>query len=317
MSFSWKKLDKPFFALAPMEGATDTVFRQIIASCGRPDVFFTEFTNCEGILSPGFEKVAVRLKYSEFERPIIAQIWGTNPESFYRVAQKLSEMKFDGIDINMGCPERAVIKHGACSALINNPKLAKEIIDATRSGAGSLPLSVKTRIGFKTIEIDPWIGFLLEQKLDALTVHFRTQKEMSLVPAHWEEAARVVALRNKLSQNTILIGNGDVLTKTHGRKLSKLYGLDGIMIGRGVFHNPYVFNEDIDYENLTKKEKLELLIRHLDLFEKTWGDNNKSYPPLKRFFKIYIQGFEGAGDLREKIMKTNSIKEAREVLQGL
>ncbi len=315
MSFAWDKLPKPFFALAPLEGATDTVFRQIVSDCGRPDVFFTEFTNCEGLLSKGGKHVGKSLRFTKKELPLIAQIWGTNPESFFKVSKLLVEMGFDGIDINMGCPERTVVRHGACSALIQNKELAKEIIEATKKGAGNLPVSVKTRIGFKTIATEEWIGFLLQRDLDALTVHFRTQKEMSKVPAHWEEAEKVVKLRNKLSPKTIIIGNGDVLTKKQGVMLAKRYNIDGIMIGRGVFQNPYVFNEKVDYKIMPKEDKIELLRKHLNLFEETWGTEDKrSYPPLKRFFKIYIQGFDGASELRDKIMETSSIEESRKIL---
>lgn len=322
MKFSWGNLPKPFFSLAPMEGGTDTVFRQIVMSCGKPDVMFTEFTNCEGLLSKGGNEVGKRLIYSHDEHPIIAQIWGAKPESFYKVAQLLVEMGFDGIDINMGCPERTVVAHGCCSALIENPTLAAEIIQATKEGAGILPVSVKTRIGFKDIQTEKWIGFLLVQNLYALTVHFRTQKEMSLVPAHWEEALKISTLRDQISKTTILIGNGDVLTVKEGKEKALQYGLDGIMIGRGAFHNPYVFDDSIDYASQTKEQRIILLKKHLGLFEKTWTQTHplsekgytRSYPPLKRFFKIYINGFEGAADLREKLMRTNNVDEAKAVL---
>jgi tRNA-dihydrouridine synthase len=316
MHFSWQQLKKPFFVLAPMEGGTDTVFRQIVMSCGKPDAVFTEFTNVEGLLSKGKEEVGKRLLFAKNEHPIIAQIWGITPSAFYEAARQVSQMGFDGIDINMGCPERTVVKHGACSALIENPSLAKEIIKAVKKGAPNLPISVKTRIGFKTIQTEEWISFLLKQNLDALTVHFRTQKEMSNVPAHWDEAKKVVFLRGKISPKTIIIGNGDVETKKEGLSLSKKYKLDGIMIGRGVFHNPYVFNERINYEAQTKKQRIKLLIKHLDLFEKTWKEKQK-YAPLKRFFKIYISSFEGAADMREKLMLTQNTTEARKVLKNL
>lgn len=325
MQFSWSNLKRPFFVLAPMEGGTDTVFRQVVSSCAKPDVMFTEFTNCEGLLSKGRQEVGKRLLFTEGERPLIAQIWGIKPESFFKVAQELSEMGFDGIDINMGCPEKTVVSHGCCSALIENPSLAQEIIEATREGAGSLPVSVKTRIGFKTIKTEEWIGFLLHQNLPALTVHFRTQKEMSLVPAHWEEAEKVIQLRNKISPNTIIIGNGDVLTREQGKALAKQYNVDGVMIGRGIFHNPYVFDSNNTFAIQTKEERVKLLKQHLMLFERTWKNENplsersyqKSYPPLKRFFKIYIQGFDGASDLREQLMTTESIEEARDILNTI
>lgn len=322
MKFSWQSLKKPFFALAPMEGGTDTVFRQIIASCGRPDVMFTEFTNVEGLLSSGRQEVERRLFFENLEKPLIAQIWGKNPDAYYQVSKQLKGDGFDGIDINMGCPERTVVKNGCCSALIENQPLAKEIIEAVRKGSDGLPVSVKTRIGFKTIETERWIGFLLEQNLDALTVHLRTQKEMSNVPAHWEEARKIVKIKKQKGKSTILIGNGDVFNLKQGRELSNKYDLNGIMIGRGAFYNPYVFDEFVDYETQTKEQRIELLKKHLNLFEKTWLEKykvddttyKKLYPPLKRYFKIYISGFEGASDLRVELMQTKSINEVKAVL---
>lgn len=318
MSFVWSNLPKPFFALAPMEGGTDTVFRQIVISCGRPDVVFTEFTNVEGLRSKGKEEVGKRLIFDKKEHPIIAQIWGITPSAFYEAAETVAKMGFDGVDINMGCPEKTVVKHGACSALIENPKLAGEIIKAVKKGLQSagrrIPVSVKTRIGFKTIKTGEWITFLLKQNLDALIVHFRTQKEMSNVPAHWEEAIKISRIRDQESIKTVIIGNGDVETKRGGLALANKYELDGIMIGRGAFHNPYVFNEKINYEKQPKEQRIKLLVKHLDLFENTWKEKRK-YAPLKRFFKIYINGFEGAADLREKLMLTQNIEEARKILK--
>lgn len=312
MKFSWRNLRRPIFTLAPMEGATDTVFRQIIASCAPADVYFTEFTNVQGLLSKGNKQVSQRLKYSEKEKPIIAQIWGTDPWSFYESAKLISKMGFDGIDINMGCPEKSIVKRGSCAGLIRNPNLAKEIIDKTREGAGNLPISVKTRLGFTNIELS-WMEFLLKQNLDALIIHLRTRKEMSKVPAHWEQAKDIVRLRDKINPNTTLIGNGDVENVYEGLEKIKQTGLDGIMIGRGVFHDPYAFSIDKSLHALTVDEKLTLLKKHLDLFEKTWK-NEKSFPPLKRYFKIYINGFDGASALREKLMEAENIDEARIIL---
>lgn len=312
MKFSWSNLTKPFFVLAPMEGATDTVFRQIVASCAPPDIYFTEFTNVQGLLSAGNKQVAQRLKYSKKEKPIIAQIWGNNPEYFSKATKEIVKMGFDGIDINMGCPEKNIVKKGSCSGLIRTPLIAKEIIDATRLEAKGLPVSVKTRIGFSEIE-RTWIEFLLHQNLDALTLHLRTVKEMSKVPAHWELAKEFVELKDKISPKTVLIGNGDVENVTEGELKAKETGLDGIMIGRGVFHDPYAFSKSKSLHKLSISEKFELLNKHLDLFEKTWKDE-KSFPPLKRYFKIYINGFDGASDLREKLMETSNINGARIVL---
>src|SRR5258708_5966429 len=183
----WNKLPKPFTVLAPMDGVTDVVFRQIITEFGRPDVLFTEFTMTDGLISRGHEKVAERLLLTEKQKPVIAQIWGTKPDHFYQVAKTLQTMGFAGIDINMGCPTRDVVKEGACSGLIRNPQLASEIIHATKEGAGELPVSVKTRIGFEKENIEEWISFLLEHNIAALTVHLRTVRELSKVPAHWEK----------------------------------------------------------------------------------------------------------------------------------
>jgi len=209
----WQQLKKPIFILAPMEDVTDTVFRQIVLSLGKPDLFFTEFTNCEALLSKGKRRVEHRLQFTSLEKPIIAQIWGTKPEQFKKVAETLVDMGFDGIDINMGCPERSVVRQGACSALIKDHALTREIIQAVKEGSGGkLPVSVKTRIGFNEIQTEEWIGFLLEQDLASLTIHGRTVKEMSAVPAHWDEIGKVTLLRDQLNSNTIIIGNGDVMS---------------------------------------------------------------------------------------------------------
>ena len=326
MKFFWDNLQKPFFALAPMEGVTDTVFRQVVGTLASPDVYFTEFTNCEGMLSKGRDKVGRRLIYSETERPLIAQIWGMDSDAFYKVSKLVVEMGFDGIDINMGCPVSAVVARGSCSGLIGNPQLAKEIIESTKKGAEDasprMPVSVKTRIGLKNITTEEWIGFLLEQNLDALTIHLRTQKEMSNVPAHFEELAKIVALRDKIAPKTILIANGDIMSKKQGRELVQKYGIEGIMMGRAVFHNPFVFDESVTYEDMSREERVKLLRHHLEIFEKVWTkdhplsekDISRSYPPLKRFFKIYISGFDGASELREKLMATMTLNEARNIL---
>lgn len=324
MKFHWRNLKKPFFVLAPMEGATDTVFRQIVDSCGKPDVKFTEFTNVEGLLSKGSEEVGKRFVFNKSEKPLIAHIWGSDPQHFYEVAKKAGKLGFDGIDINMGCPEKNVVAHGCCSALIENPEKAGALISAVKKGANGLPVSVKTRIGFKTIKTEEWISFLLSQKLDALTVHFRTQKEMSKVPAHWDQAEIVSKLRKQIAPDTVIVGNGDVMSFSEGREKAEEHGLDGIMIGRGVFHNPYVFDETVNYETQTKEQRIELLKKHIALFEKTWTKIHpisergyyKSYQPLKRYFKIYIQGFEGAAEMREKLMKTNSVEEVRKIIDS-
>lgn len=308
----WNQLPKPFFILAPMEDVTDTVFRRVFLKAGPPDLFFTEFTSVDGLKSPGHDKVAQRLAFYPEEKPLIAQIWGMKPENYLKTAQELVEKGFDGIDINMGCPQKTVVKNGACSALIKNRPLAHEIIEATKEGAGSIPVSVKTRIGFKTIETEDWIGFLLDHDLAAITVHGRTQKEMSKVPAHWDEIKNARKLRDKMKKNTKIIGNGDILNLTDARKRIKQTGCDGVMIGRGALQNPWVF-ADRNLEEISIAERLELMRLHLDMFEKEW-DGTKSYQLLKKYFKVYLSSFDGASDMRQECMLTENYDQARDLL---
>ena len=225
------QLPKPFFVLAPMDDVTDTVFRQVVAGCAAPDLYFTEFVNVDGLQSPGRDKLLKRLEFTATEKPLIAQIWGKLPENFRKTADELVAMGFAGIDINMGCPEKTVVKNGCCSALINNRELAAEIIKATQEGtAGRVPVSVKTRLGFSEIDLS-WIEFLLGQNLDMLTIHGRTRKEMSAVPANWDMIGQVRELRDQLAANTLIVGNGDVENRQQASELAEKYGLDGIMIG--------------------------------------------------------------------------------------
>lgn len=312
MNSFWQDLPKPFFVLAPMDAVTDTVFRHVVQKAAPPDVYFTEFTNVDSFCSPkGRESTRSRLLFTPDEQPIVAQIWGTKPENFATMAQGLAEMGFAGIDINMGCPAKDVIKKGAGSGLIETPALAADIIAAAKTAG--LPVSVKTRIGFKTQKTEEWIGFLLQQDLAALTVHARTQKEQSLVPARWEEIAKAVKLRNEIAPDTILIGNGDVRDRAHGLELAKQTGADGIMIGRGVFTNVFCFEDSARPH--AKEELLGMLHLNLDLWQNTWGDT-KPFAPLKRFFKVYVRDFDGASDLRVRLMDTKNIAEAKVVLAG-
>lgn len=312
----WEKLKKPIFILAPMDGVTDTVFRQIVASVGKPDVFFTEFVPVDAILSPVQQKVIEKsLRFTEMERPIVAQIWGSDPEKFYQAAKLLSKLKFDGIDINMGCPDKATIKKGACSALIKNPKLAKDIILATIKGGDGLPVSVKTRIGFESIKTEKWVKALLQTPISALTLHLRTVAEMSKVPAHWEEIEKAVSIRDKLKSKAKIIGNGDIKSLEEARNKCIKYkidpatgGVDGVMIGTGIFENVYLFNDAIDAGNITPKQKIDLLLQHLRLFEKTWGDN-RHFDTMKKFVKCYVNNFKGAGEKREMLMQTKNLHE--------
>lgn len=306
MKFSWAALPKPFTVLAPLDGVTDVVFRQVIAEIGKPDVLFTEFTMTEGLQSHGRERVLDNLKYTPEQRPIIAQIWGTKPEYFYKTAVDLVEMGFDGIDINMGCPDKTVIKGGACSALIKNPTLAAEIIQATKDGAKDLPISVKTRVGFDRDQKEEWLSFLLRQNIAALTVHLRTVRELSKVPAHWEYMSDLKTMRDEIALQTILIGNGDITSIVEIQEKFEQFGCDGFMVGRGIFANPWMFNPDMKLEDITVNKRIDQFLHHIHLFVKTW-EGEKNFANLKKFAKTYISNFPDASDMRVKLMEAKKI----------
>mgnify|MGYP001434196049 CR=1 FL=1 len=291
-----------------MDDVTDTVFRRIIASTAAPDLYFTEFVNVDGLQSPGREKLLPKLQFTGVETPIIAQVWGKNPENYLRTAAEIKAMGFAGIDINMGCPAKPVVQNGCCSALINNRELAGEILLAVREGVGpDFPVSVKTRLGFGEVDLE-WHKFLLSHKLNMLTIHGRTVREMSKVPAHWDIIGEIAQLRSSLAPDTLIVGNGDVESYTQGVQLAEQYGLDGIMIGRGVFHDPYVFAKDSPWQNMSKQEKLDLYARHIRLFAETWGQQaERKLVTLNKFCKMYVEGFPGAKELREQLMACESI----------
>ncbi len=310
----YKELKKPIICLSPMEDVTDTVFRQIVMSVGRPDIFFTEFVNVEGLNSKGKEKVIHRLQYSKEEKPIVAQLWGVKPENFLHGAKLVKEMGFDGVDINMGCSVKNVVKNNAGSGLINaDRKLVIDIIKATKEGSQGIPVSVKTRLGFEYPDIEGWIGFLLEQQLDLLTVHMRTAKGEGAIHADWRYMEEIVKLRNQKDYSTLLFGNGDIKSVKQGKELSEQYNIDGVMIGREAIYNPWVFSER---EGISREEKLILFRRHLQLFEETWG-KSKDFHSLKKFFRAYISDFEGASELRGLLMQCNNVKEVLDILKTL
>jgi nifR3 family TIM-barrel protein len=329
----WDKLEKPIMALAPMANVTDVAFRFLIAKYGKPEVMFTEFVSVEGLLSDGKDKLMVDFWYEENQRPIVAQIFGSKPEQFEKVAKMIVDLGFDGIDINMGCPDKGVIKQKAGGACIRDPKLALEIIDATKRGAGKLPVSVKTRIGFGKIDIENWIPVLANAGLAAITVHLRTVKEMSKVPAHWElmpeitriikgysAAPRVSSDVNRYTQRQqitndapILLGNGDVQSVAEAKEKVDETGCDGVMLGRAIFGNPWLFASTIP----SVSEKLQVMIEHTKLFEEKFV-GIKNFEIMKKHYKAYVTGFDGAKELRMKLMETKSSNEVkRAVLEFL
>ena len=308
----WDELEKPFLILAPMEGVTDIMFRQVIANAGRPDLFFTEFTNVSSYASEkGRQNALERLEIAPTDSPIIAQIWGKNPEHFSKTCQALASLGFSGVDLNFGCPDKHVNKAGGGAAMIKTPDLA---VQCFRNAVNStkLPVSIKTRLGWSDIdEYQTWLPTLLAEHPAALTVHLRTKKEMSKVPAHYELILKIISLRDEISPQTKLIINGDIKSRAHAMDLHQQFPeIDGFMIGRGVFANPYCFTDYIP----TQKELMELLNLHLNLYEQYFKEHYVSYETLKHFFKIYVNNFPGAKELRTKLMETHSVPEARQVL---
>lgn len=323
---SYRDLAKPLLVLAPMDDVTDTVFRQVVSSTAPPDLYFTEFVNVDGLQSPGRAKLLKKLRFTDKEQPLIVQIWGKDPANFKKTAQQIADgrfaeemnlpkgLSFAGLDLNMGCPEKTAVKHGTCCALMNDRGLAGEIIEASREGlAGRLPLSVKTRTGFNEVDLS-WVEFLLKYKLNMLTIHGRTKKEMSKVPANWDIIGQVKEMRDKLSPDTLIVGNGDVETRQDALELAEKYKLDGVMIGRGIFHDPFAFAETSPWRDYAKEQRIELYKMHVQLFAETWQNNERAVHTLNRFCKVYIQGFDGAKELRENLMAANSTDELLGIL---
>lgn len=311
----WTKLKRPFFVLAPMADVTDFAFRQMFARYGKPDVTFTEFVSADGLANDKGREVLIKeLRFLDNERPIVAQIFGANPENIRQAAGIIARLGFDGVDINMGCPDKAVLGQGAGAALIKNPRLAREIIRAAKEGAPDIPVSVKTRIGFNQIETEKWIGELCQERPAALTVHGRTKKEMSEVDAHWDEIAKAAAIAQ--SRGIVFIGNGDVQSVADGTQKAARYQTDGIMVGRGVFGNPWFFSSKVRREDLTLAERFGVMLEHARFFEQELSQKNvKGFHVLKKHFKAYVSGFDGARELRTKLMESANAGEVEEILR--
>lgn len=408
MTSFWDNLPQPFFALAPMEAVTDVVFRHVVKQAGAPDVFFTEFANATGWVHAGDKAIAGRLIKTDDEHPLVAQIWGGEPGDMEQFAAHCARLGFDGIDINMGCPAKSAIKSGG-AALIRRPDVAIAAIAAAKTAG--LPVSVKTRLGYTHVdEWREWLTTILQQDIVNLTIHLRTKKEMSKVPAHYELIDDIIKLRDEIAPQTLLTINGDIRDRAHGEELARQHpGLNGIMIGRGIFSDPFCFRasravsqkksgqlyvgpglfsddtremgntyaklgavncsrivntpaersrsissgdasekstpaqergaDDADfYDDIRgvsettrkeyseevkisitnhKQELIKLLNYHLNLFDRYQPTLGRPFETLKRFFKIYIRDFDGAKELREKLMHTKNTSEVRQILEEI
>lgn len=312
MNNFWQELPRPFFILAPMEAVTDVVFRHVVAKAHAPDVWFTEFTNATGWAAAGDKAIGGRLIKTDDEQPIVAQLWGAQPHAMEKLALHCKTLGYHGIDINMGCPDASATKSGGGSAMILDPENAAAMIRAAKTS--SLPVSVKTRLGYSRVdEWEPWLTHLFSQDVANLTIHLRTKKEMSKVPAHYELIPAIKHLRDTISPHTLLTINGDIANRHHGEALVRQYGVDGVMIGRGIFNNPFAFSPST--QRATKLQLLALLRAQLDLHDHYDAILPRKFDPLKRFFKIYIRDFEGAAELRDALMHTKTTAEVRQLLR--
>jgi nifR3 family TIM-barrel protein len=334
----WTKLKRPFFCLAPMADVTDPAFRRIIAKYGKPGVFYTEFVSADGLVHPkGREKLLPLLQFSKKERPIVAQIFTAKPDKAREAAKIIADLGFDGLDINMGCPHDAVVKQNAGAALMKNPKLAREIIRAAKEGVeNKIPVSVKTRLGFNKDELETWLPELLAEEPAAITVHARTRKEMSKAMAHWDRVKRAVEIRNELGSKTLIIGNGDAVGIDDARRKYEETDADGVMFGRAIFGNPWLFSQSksgprstkvFSAENLPDSHAVALrdasgsqisivlktLLEHTKLFDKLC--RHRSFNIMKKHFKAYVNGFPGASELRNELMEAENAKEVEKVIK--
>jgi len=313
MDSFWKNLPRPFFVLAPMFEVTDTAFRRMFVSFGRPDVFMTEFVNIDGLAHPASRDKIIRyyLPFDKSERPIVMQVWGKDPERMKQAGQLAVELGFDGIDINMGCPDKKVLEIGAGGGLIGNFNLANELILAAKEGAQNLPVSVKTRKGLNKDITEEWISNLAKSNPTAITLHARTVKEMSKVDADWSSIKRAAEVLK--GSGIIFIGNGDVKSRADGIYKSKESGCDGVMVGRGVFGN-YWFFSNKDYSQITAEEKLRAVVSHSKLFENNFS-NIKRFHMMYKHLSSMANGFPGAKDLRHKLMSAGNSSEVSAIVE--
>jgi nifR3 family TIM-barrel protein len=315
----WSELARPAFVLAPMAGVTDAAFRRIIAKYGKPDVMWTEFTSADGLISPGRRSLLPDLWFDESERPIVAQLHSGKPEKMRAAAALVSELGFDGIDINMGCPSAEVEKHCSGAALMKHPALARELIQAAKDGAQGLPVSVKTRIGYSEDELDAWLPVLLEAEPAAITLHARTRDEMSRVPARWSAVARAVCIARQIQPDDtlrpLILGNGDAESLAHARAKADITGCDGVMIGRGIFGNPWLFNRSMERSELTQAEILTVMLEHTRLFLELFSGMRRPFDAMKKHYKAYCGGFDGAPAVRAKLMAAKDYAEVVKIVE--
>lgn len=325
----WAKLPKPFFVQAPLANVTDAAFRRLIATYGKPDVMYTEFVSADGLVVGNRELLLRDLMFTDSERPIVAQFFTGRPEMMEKAAALAADLGFDGVDINMGCPDKSVERAGGGAALIKNPRLAADMVEVAKRGARNLPISIKTRLGYNKDILEEWLPALLEAKPAAIALHARTRKEMSKVPAHWDRVKRAVEIRDAQKSKTLIIGNGDLVDLADAREKIKETGADGVMLGKALFGCPWLFGSSKSLRSgemnttptppqrlfASPESRLRVMAEHAKLFEELLGDV-KNFAIMKKHFKTYAEGFSGAKELRMRLMETNNAAEVEEIVEG-
>lgn len=361
----WHTLPQPIIGLSPMDGVTDAAFRLVVAVQGAPDVTFTEFTSVGDICyGPGF--LLSSLVYSERERPVVAQLYGRDPDLFYRAAHAVCELGFDGLDVNMGCPSRSVASSGSGAGLIRTPDLAHAIMRAARQGiqdwaAGQspvaaglkparaeclramnlkrngvatpprrpIPLSVKTRLGYDSVVIEPWVSHLLAEQPAAISVHGRTLEQMYRGGADWMAIAR--AARLVRGTTTVLLGNGDLQSVQDVVRRIRESAVHGVLVGRGALGSPWFFRgkeavraclrspHDAGTEpagplddEIGLAERFQVMLEHARQFEALFGRDR--FPGMRKHLGWYCKGFPHAAAMRARMVRVFSSSEVAQVV---
>lgn len=339
-----KKRGQPILVLAPMADVTDAAFRRVIAKysrmgqdadtthAGGPDVMWTEFVSADGLCSTGRPHLMHDLAFTPGERPIVAQLFTSHPEKMREAAALIESLCFDALDINMGCPDKTIEKQGAGAAMMKNPEAAVAVIRAAHAGAPNLPISVKTRIGYNTNELEEWLPILLREDLALVTIHARTRKEMSDVPARWDHVKRAVEIRDEIQKDrkpedrTLIFGNGDVKDIADADEKARETGADGVMLGRAIFGNPWLFDRarhvakkaagNSDKMSATDiSERLNVMVEHTKLFEELLG-GIKNFAIMKKHYKAYVHGWDGAKELRMQLMEARDAGHVAEIVEN-
>jgi len=313
--FSWKSTGRPIVALAPMAGVTDAPYRQFMKTICPEAIVYTEFLSTDA-LHHGAAKTMKMIKFDPaIERPFIVQIFGNNREHFITSCKIIEEMGADGIDINMGCPAARVVSSCHGSALIRRPELAVDLVHAAVN-AVSIPVSVKTRLGWESSEtLIPFCQALERAGASCLAIHGRTYKQKFSGEADWSPIYNL-----KRSVGIPVLGNGDVYSADDALRL--VGNLDGVMVGRGTMGNPWLLR-DISLALSSRKatscvpatlqEKVPFILTHCELSVKYKGEQ-RGIMEMRKHFAGYVKGFDGAKEMRVRLMGAESIRDVEGIL---